>query len=153
MKSMTTQMMKRSIRIKSNRSKHHRRGATAVEFSLVFILFMSLFLYGVQIFRISMISNSVDIAIMEGARMGMLPGKSLDDAKSAMSSSLMSDGIRNFDVEAITTTDGTVDTISVGVSISLSDNGVTAPGLPVDITKGTTITKETVAAEPPITAI
>ncbi len=84
-----------------NRSRQleQRRGALAVELSLLLpILFM--FLFGCyEIGRANMLLHATESAAYEAARVGIVPGAKPDNIKAAATYVLSSVGIRNFEIE------------------------------------------------------
>ena len=53
-----------------------RRGTTTVEFSIILPLFFLVLIGGMQIFRYTVVANTVETAVIEAARQGMISVKS-----------------------------------------------------------------------------
>lgn len=65
-------------------SRHSKRGAALVEFSMVLPIIMLLFYGMVELSRVLLLQHSVDTAAYEGARCAIVPGaKSMDAIDSA----------------------------------------------------------------------
>ncbi len=62
------------------RSRNSRRGATVVEFSVVFSLFMFIVFFFFESWRFMMFQQAVDQAALEAARAAIVPGATVEQA-------------------------------------------------------------------------
>lgn len=76
------------IQLPIERSNHHRRGVSAVEFALVTPLFLALVLGIVEFGRAMMVGQLVTNAAREGARMAILSGSSNAQVEAAVTDNL-----------------------------------------------------------------
>jgi Flp pilus assembly protein TadG len=101
-----------------------RRGAVAVEFAMTAGLVFFFFFAALEFSRVAMIRGTVDNAIYEGARAGIIPGATVDDVENRTNSVLATAMIRNAKVkvspEPIKVSSKTV---RVSVEVPLNGNG------------------------------
>ena len=106
-----------------------RRGATVVEFALAGPILLILFLASVEFSRANVLIHTAQIAASEGARTGIVMGKTAADIRAVVQSELDAVGVResNILVQPEVLTDATK-LITVGVSVPLDErNGYVTP--------------------------
>jgi Flp pilus assembly protein TadG len=100
-----------------------RRGATAVEVALVFPIFMLVLLLSIEAARLNTLRNTLENAVYEGARRGIVPGAAVADVQAVASSVMSSVGAKNI---SITTTPSTItdatSTVTVTIDVPLASN-------------------------------
>ncbi len=108
-------------KLKSDHSS--RRGTTAVEFAIVAPIAFFVVFGGIELSRISMIRNTAEIAVYEGARAGIVPGATTAQVIAAVNNYLNISGISNATV-TVTPNAITNETpqIQVDVDIPISGN-------------------------------
>ena len=83
------------------RKAKRRDGTTTVEFAVILPV-MFLFIVGsIQLFRFYAVANSMELAVMEGARRGLLPNAQEADAIAATTNYLKIAGLKGPQVNAI----------------------------------------------------
>lgn len=97
-----------------------RKGAVAVEFAIVVPLLFLFFFAGFEFMRVAMVRHTVDNAVYEGARVGIIPGGTNAEIRAEATRILGTIGIDEFtlDVEPANITDATED-ITVRVTVPL----------------------------------
>jgi Flp pilus assembly protein TadG len=114
------------------RSRHagllrKRRGALAVEFTIVSFIFMGLLLGMIELSRALMVRHLLTNAAREGCRTGVIEGKGLSDVTAAVNAKLSAEGITS-DSVTVTVDDGSGgmantmagDEITVSVSVPVT---------------------------------
>lgn len=100
-----------------------RRGATTVEVALVFPIFISILLLSLEAARLNTLRNTIENAVYEGARRGIVPGAASTDVQAHASSIMQAVGAKNI---VITTTPSTItdatDKVTVTIDVPLSAN-------------------------------
>ena len=106
------------------RCKHqNRRGAAAVEFSITAGIALMFFFASFEFCRVAMIRHTVDNAVYEGARTGIIPGANQNEVKAKAKTILNSIGLQNASIKVTPSnlTD-TVDKITVDISVPIDRN-------------------------------
>ena len=100
-----------------------RKGAVAVEFAIVVPLLFLFFFAGFEFMRVAMVRHTVNNAVYEGARVGIIPGGTNAEIRAEATRILGTTGIDEFtlDVEPANITDATED-ITVRVTVPLDRN-------------------------------
>jgi hypothetical protein len=104
---------------------HARRGTMMVEFSLVFPVFMLVILFFFEAWRVVQCQQTVDQAAFEAARVAIVPGKTVADARARANVILASTNSTQASVtispDPITES---TEQVTVGVTLPLSDVGL-----------------------------
>ena len=95
-----------------------KRGATAVEFALTFPIVIAFFFAAFEICRFSMLSHTVENAVFEAARRGIVPGATSDDCRAEAQRILGTLSLRNASIR-VTPEQITRNTDQVTVSIEV----------------------------------
>ncbi|WP_047813047.1 TadE/TadG family type IV pilus assembly protein [Rhodopirellula islandica] len=100
-----------------------RQGAVAVEFAVVVPLLFLFFFAGFEFMRVAMVRHTIDNAVYEGARVGIIPGGTNAEVRTEATRILGTIGIDvfNLEVEPANITDATQD-ITVRVTVPLDRN-------------------------------
>ncbi|MFG0265011.1 MAG: TadE/TadG family type IV pilus assembly protein [Rhodopirellula sp. JB055] len=100
-----------------------RQGAVAVEFAIVVPLLFLFFFAGFEFMRVAMVRHTIDNAVYEGARVGIIPGGTNAEIQAEATRILGTIGIDDFtlEVEPANITDATQD-ITVRVTVPLDRN-------------------------------
>ena len=102
--------------MKSRSPNHSRRGATAVEFALVFPM-LFLFVFGALEFSgANMLRNTIENAAFEGARQAIIPGATASEAPIAAQSLL---NILNIQDSTVTISPATIDINTESVTVTV----------------------------------
>lgn len=105
-----------------------RRGATMVEFAVTLPIVLLLFFAAFEFCRAAMIRHTMDNAVYEACRVGIIPGAEEKDVRDEARRILATVGINNADVRL---TPGKLDRdtpeITVAVSVPLDDNTFVPP--------------------------
>ena len=105
-------------------TKQLRQGAVAVEFALTSGLVFFFFFAALEFSRVSMIRGTVDNAIYEGARSGIIPGATADDVDKRTKAILATAMIRT---STVTVSPNPIlfdsKTVSVKVVVPMDQNG------------------------------
>ncbi|MEZ6133464.1 MAG: pilus assembly protein [Pirellulaceae bacterium] len=102
-----------------------RRGATAVELALTAPLFFLLIFGGMEFSRANMIRNAAGVAVLEGARAGILPGATSSQCIAKTNAELAVLNIQGGSVSVLPTAiDQDTPEVTVTVSIPLSQNAL-----------------------------
>ena len=106
-----------------NRIAKNRRGTTMVEFAIVAPLLFFFFFAAFEFCRVAMIRHTVDNAVYEGARVGIIPGATSREAEDEAERILTSLGIIDFDIDVTPSTikSGTEE-VTVKVKVPLDKN-------------------------------
>lgn len=100
------------------KQKSIRRGAALVEFALTVGLAFFFFFAAIEFSRVSMIRHTLDNAVYEASRVGILPGTTEAEVESKARQILATVGVRNATIE-ITPTPIQLTSPTVVVSITL----------------------------------
>jgi Flp pilus assembly protein TadG len=106
---------------------HKRRGAAAVEFAVTSGLAFFFFFAALEFCRVAMIRHTVELAMYEGARKGIVPGATSNDVQTSAAKVLRTIGISGATIDV---TPATIqkDSPEVQVRIRLPlDRGLFAP--------------------------
>jgi Flp pilus assembly protein TadG len=104
-----------------------RRGAAVVEMAVTIGLAFFFFFASLEFCRVNMIRHSVEHALYEGGRIGILPGATSDEVQTASRRILATIGITNATID-VTPSTIVRDTATVSVRIRLPlDRGLFAP--------------------------
>ena len=104
-----------------------RLGTTTVEMAIVLPMMFSIVVGGMQIFRYYAVSNNIELAVMEGARHGILSDSTAQDAIDTTNQFLNRAGI-NASVNATRGINGQGElALNVSVTSGLSSNGFLLP--------------------------
>jgi Flp pilus assembly protein TadG len=118
---MNTNKRKSSLRQK-------RSGAVVTEFALCLPILLLFFFASLEFARVNMIRQSVENAVYEGTRRGIVPGATADNCRDAAQVVLNSiaavDAV--VDVDPSTITDDTED-ITVSIDVPINSNSWVAP--------------------------
>jgi len=105
----------------------NRKGAVLVEFALTVGLVFFFFFAALEFCRVSMIRHSIEHALYEGARAGIIPGATVSDVQNRARSVLRTVGLGSTTVE-VTPSVLTTTTREVSVRIRLPlDQGLYGP--------------------------
>lgn len=106
-----------------NRLRPKRRGAVAVEFAIVVPILFLFFFAGFEFMRVSMVRHTVDNAVYEGARRGIIPGSTNAEVRSEAERVLGTIGIDTFNLEVLPAniTDQTEE-VTVRITVPLDEN-------------------------------
>jgi Flp pilus assembly protein TadG len=145
MRSQLTQFAATARRRKVSGPRSNRRGAALVEFALTSSLLFLIVFTAIEFMRVNTIVNTSENAAYEGARAGMVPGATADDAIAAAESMLSVIGTRNAVVlvEPATIATDTPE-ITVTVQVPLNANSFIVPQffLGKTLTKACTLSRE-----------
>ena len=105
-----------------------RRGVTAVEFAFVAPVFFIILLASIELSRLNVMRNTADHAAYEGARTGLVPGGTADEAIAAANQLLAIVGTRGAQVTVTPAvlTDETTE-ITVDIQIPFNRNALLLP--------------------------
>ncbi|MFO0923757.1 MAG: TadE family protein [Pirellulales bacterium] len=105
----------------------NRRGAAAVEFAMTAGLAFFFFFAALEFCRVSMMRHTVQNALYEGARMGIVPGATASDVENKAQSILSSIGVRDAQID-VTPDPILIDSPEVTVRIQMAlDRNLYAP--------------------------
>ena len=100
-----------------------RRAATAVEFAMVCPIVLTLFFAGVEFCRVAMMRHTVDNAVYEGCRVGIIPGATSDEVRRETAAVLSTVGITGAAIEVRPAAiDRETAEVSVAVTVPLDAN-------------------------------
>ncbi len=127
------------IHLASGRSPRRRRGATVVEFAIVLPLLFLMFFAAFEFCRVAMIRHTVDNAVYEGCRIGMIPGATSSEAEAEARKILQSISVTK---AKINVRPGKIDRetgeVSVRIEVPLDENAL----VPNQFVTGRSITRE-----------
>jgi Flp pilus assembly protein TadG len=105
-------------------ARFNRSGTTTVEMAVLLPVIFLLIVGSIQLFRYYTIANSVELAVMEGARRGLLPNADESDAVAAAQNYLRNVGIYDTEIEVERTNndDGHME-VYISAELSMSKNG------------------------------
>ena len=108
-----------------NRRTLLHRGTTTVEFSIILPMFFLVLIGGMQIFRYTVVANTVETAVIEAARQGMISGRS-DSAIEAVAKDVLDRaGLSGYSININRLNKGA--TLNVQAQLSLAGNGFLVP--------------------------
>jgi Flp pilus assembly protein TadG len=124
-----------------------RAGATLVEFAVVLPVVMLFFAAMVETSRALLLRHTADTAAYEGARSGMVPGATTEQARQAAQALLDAAGLRRTSV-SVTPEELTEESslITVHVEVPVTSNSWIAP---VWFTRGSVVSEVTLFCERP----
>jgi Flp pilus assembly protein TadG len=112
---------------RKKKSMRDRWGATSVEFALCAPVFFFLILGGIELSRVNMLIHTVESALLQGARRGIIPGATAEQCRQAAQDVLDIGRIRSSTITVSPTTiTETTATVSITVSVPLDGNGYQA---------------------------
>lgn len=122
----------------AKRSLKARVGAATVEFALCAPVFFFLVFGGIELSRTNVLIHTVESAILQGARRGIIPGASAEQCRLAAQAILDIGCIRTSTVTVSPTViDNNTATVSITISVPLDSNGYQASS----VFMGKTITR------------
>jgi Flp pilus assembly protein TadG len=105
-----------------------RRGAVTVEFAFCVPVLLLFFFGSIEFARVNMIRQTIENAVYEGCRRGVVPGATADDCRAAAQSVLNSVAAQGAD---ITVSPAVIDDdsheVTVSVSVPINSNSWVAP--------------------------
>ena len=126
-------------------ARRDRGGAVVLEFALCAPLLFLIFFAALEFTRANMLRQSIENAVYEGARRGIVPGATVDEVVAEAQSVLNAVATRNASV-TVSPTVITADTLEVTVSVSvpLNDNAWITPKFLKDrlLTSSLTLARE-----------
>jgi len=126
-------------------SRASRHGAVVVEMALCLPLLFFFFLAALEMSRVNMIRQTVENAVYEGSRRGVVPGATADDCRNAALAVLNSVSANDADIDVVpaTLTDN-VPEVTVSVEVPLNSNSWVVPFFFRDrfVTSSMTLRKE-----------
>jgi len=124
--------------MRSKKSIRARIGAASVEFALCAPVFFFLVFGGIELSRANMLIHTVESAMLQGARRGIIPGATAEQCRLAAQSVLNIGRIRTSTLTVSPTIiDENTKTVSITVSVPLGSNGYQASS----VFMGKTITR------------
>ncbi len=118
----------RTSRSAARRKGRMRLGTTTVEFAVVAPVMILFTIGAMQLFRFYSVANSTELAIMEGARRGILSTSSEAEASSAAEDYLDRAGLHNTSVSVLRETNPAGQMhLTISATTPLSGNGFLAP--------------------------
>ncbi|MBB3210215.1 Flp pilus assembly protein TadG [Rhodopirellula rubra] len=113
--------VRRSNRL--TRRRGTRAGAVAVEFAVVAPLLFLFFFAGFEFCRVAMIRHTVDNAVYEGARRGIVPGGTNAEVRAETERVLSTIGLQNFTLNVTPAViDDDTDDVTVRLTVPLDVN-------------------------------
>ncbi len=135
-------MVRRNQRNALGRS---HRGTVVVEMALCLPLLFFFFFAALEVSRVNMIRQTVENAVYEGSRRGVVPGATADDCRNAALAVLNSVSADDADVDVVpaTLTDNDAN-VTVSVEVPINSNSWVAPFFFRDrvVTSSMTLRKE-----------
>jgi Flp pilus assembly protein TadG len=126
-------------------TKGGRRGAVVVEMAICLPLLFFFFLTALEMSRVNMIRQTVENAVYEGSRRGVVPGATADDCRNVAQGVLnsVSTNDADIDVEPAVLNDD-VDEVTVSIEVPINSNSWVVPFFFQDrvITSSMTLRKE-----------
>lgn len=112
---------------RSKKSLRSRLAAATVEFALCAPVFFFLIFGGIELSRVNMLVHTVESALLQGARRGIIPGATAEQCRQAAQDVLNIGRIRTSTVTVSPTniTENTT-TVSITISVPLEPNGYQA---------------------------
>jgi len=122
-----------------------RRGTVVVEMALCLPLLFFFFLAALEMSRVNMIRQTVENAVYEGSRRGVVPGATAADCRNAAQAVLNSVSANGADIDVVpaTLTDDTPE-VTVSVEVPINSNSWVVPFFFRDrfVTSSMTLRKE-----------
>ena len=110
-------------RISSQRSTRRRRGAVAVEMAITVGLVFFFFFAALELCRVSMMRHTVEHALYEGARQGIVPGATATDVQTKAQGVMRTIGIRTAAIDVTPSViDNSTPEVSVRIRMPLDQN-------------------------------
>lgn len=107
----------------SHRSSRRRRGAVAVEMAITVGLVFFFFFAALELCRVSMMRHTVEHALYEGARQGIVPGATAADVQTKAQSVMRTIGIRTAAIDVTPAIlDNTTPEVAVRIRMPLDQN-------------------------------
>ncbi|MEM1068625.1 MAG: TadE family protein [Planctomycetota bacterium] len=104
-------------------TNQNRTGATVVEFAIVSPLLFLLFFAAFEFCRVAMIRHTVDNAVYEGCRVGIIPGATSGDAEAEARTILSSIGVEKANVQVTPQQiDNETESVTVQIAVPLDEN-------------------------------
>ncbi len=123
---------------RSKQTLNARRGAATVEFALCAPVFFILVFGGIELSRANMLIHTVESAMLQAARRGIMPGANADQCRLAAQAVLDIGRIRTSTVTVSPAIMGeNTPTVSITISVPLDSNGYQASS----VFMGKTITR------------
>jgi Flp pilus assembly protein TadG len=122
-----------------------RHGAVVVEMAICLPLLFFFFLTALEFSRVNMIRQTVENAVYEGSRRGVVPGATADDCRNAAQAVLNSVSTNDADIEvAPATLNDNVAEVTVSIEVPVNSNSWVVPFFFQDrvITSSMTLRKE-----------
>jgi Flp pilus assembly protein TadG len=122
-----------------------RRGTVVVEIAICLPLLFFFFFAALEISRVNMIRQTVENAVYEGSRRGVVPGATATDCRNAAQAVLDSVSANDADIEVEPATLGdNVPEVTVSIEVPINSNSWVAPFFFQDrvITSSMTLRKE-----------
>ena len=105
------------------KNRKNRDGATVVEFAIVLPLLFLLFFAAFEFCRVAMIRHTVDNAVYEGCRVGIIPGATASDAENEARQILSSIGVNKANVSVRPTNiQRDTEQVTVQIAVPLDEN-------------------------------
>lgn len=132
-------MQKRKL-ARSKKSLRSRVAAATVEFALCAPVFFFLLFGGIELSRVNMLIHTVESALLQGARRGIIPGATADQCRQAAQDVLNIGRVRTSTITISPTviTENTT-SVSITISVPLEPNGYQASSVFI----GNTISRTT----------
>lgn len=110
------------------RSKSRRTGAVLVEFAVTLPIVILVFFAAFEFCRAAMVRHTVDNAVYEAARRGILPGATAADVENQADQVLATIGLAGaqVDVTPASIVEGTTE-VTVRIQVPLDSNGYVTP--------------------------
>jgi len=110
-------------RISSQRSTRRRRGVVAVEMAITVGLVFFFFFAALELCRVSMMRHTVEHALYEGARQGIVPGATATDVQTKAQGVMRTIGIRTAAIDVTPSViDNSTPEVSVRIRMPLDQN-------------------------------
>jgi Flp pilus assembly protein TadG len=114
--------------VKHRRANDDRQGAVVVEFAICAPLLFLFFFAALEFSRVNMIRQTVENAVYEGCRRGVVPGATADGCRAAAQSVLNSVSAlgADIDVTPATITDDSTE-VTVAIVVPINENSWVTP--------------------------
>jgi Flp pilus assembly protein TadG len=114
--------------IRRNKRRTSRRGAVVVEMAICLPLLFFFFLTALEFSRVNMIRQTVENAVYEGSRRGVVPGATADDCRNAAQAVLNSVSTNDADIEVEPATlNDSVSEVTVSIEVPVNSNSWVVP--------------------------
>jgi Flp pilus assembly protein TadG len=128
-----------------NAAQTPRRGAVVVEMAICLPLLFFFFLAALEMSRVNMIRQTVENAVYEGSRRGVVPGATADDCRNAAQAVLNSVSANDAEVDVVPAnlSDNTNE-VTVSIEVPINSNSWVVPFFFRDraVTSSMTLRKE-----------